>query len=122
MRSPKNCTALFAVVCSLAACQDYATTPRLDPAGSSVNRSFPVIIPPSTDFVGISAGQNQTCARQFGGNLYCWGDNSYGQIGTGASDPTHCQAYDPCVVAPTYVMGALQVAAGAGHTCALDFG
>src|SRR5690242_2286853 len=80
-----------------------------------------------TTFVEITAGHDHTCARQYGGNVYCWGANGISQIGTGESDPlgqptpTLCGGTMPCVIAPTYVMGgARQVAAGAAHTCAIN--
>jgi alpha-tubulin suppressor-like RCC1 family protein len=46
--------------------------------------------PGTVSFVGvtltqISAGASHTCAIATGGSLYCWGDNSLGEIGDGTT-------------------------------------
>ena len=61
----------------------------------------------------VAAGEYHTCARKTDGTLWCWGDNSYGQIGDG----TTVQSAVPLQVAALGTSVA-QVAAGYGYTCA----
>jgi len=76
---------------------------------------------PSKDVVGIStavevvSGERHSCARLEDSSVLCWGQNNYGQIGTGATGAD--------VDTPTAVQGltgpAIGLAAGSYHTCAL---
>ena len=68
----------------------------------------------------ISAGFDHTCALDSAGAAFCWGDNSDGQLGAGA---TGGYSYVPVAV---NAGGALagktlsRISAGSGDTCALD--
>jgi len=63
---------------------------------------------------GIDQGNGHTCAIVENGSLYCWGDNDYGQLGTGDTNQRNL---------PTYVnlggSSVISVEAGTGHTCAI---
>ena len=114
----------LALLALIVACTEQApTSPKLRPGGSERLDIFEIILPAPTDFVEITAGTHHTCARQFGGDVYCWGWNHHSQIGIGESDPfgwpqrASCSGFY-CVIAPTFVLNARQVEAGALHTCA----
>jgi alpha-tubulin suppressor-like RCC1 family protein len=67
----------------------------------------------------ITAGKNHSCAITSIGTVYCWGDNSAGQLGD--DNVPH----DSLVAVPVSAAGdlagpAIQVDAGDAHTCALD--
>ncbi len=60
----------------------------------------------------VSAGGNHTCAIKNDGSLWCWGDNSFGQLGDGTFQTR---------TTPVRVMssGVSYVSAGGNHTCAV---
>src|SRR5689334_6112677 len=63
-----------------------------------------------------SLGAEHSCAVTDAGGVECWGDNQFGQLGTG--DTTGSTS--PRVV--NGITGALEIAAGNGHTCVLVHG
>jgi len=63
--------------------------------------------------VSVAADGTTICAIQFG-SVYCWGDNTYGQVGSGSLGGKH---FTPELVAG--VTGAVVVSTSADHTCAL---
>ena len=65
----------------------------------------------------VSAGQKHTCAIASDKALWCWGDNSQGQLGTGNTT----QAIVPAAISSTGLTWE-HVAAGLTHTCALATG
>jgi alpha-tubulin suppressor-like RCC1 family protein len=77
----------------------------------------PVDVTVVTDALSIAAGSYHTCAIVGTGQVKCWGRNDYGQLGTTAVP-------DPGVVTAVTVPGidgAIALAAGYRHTCALKF-
>lgn len=42
---------------------------------------------PLTNVVALSAQNHHTCARTADSNVYCWGDNTFAELGTGAATP-----------------------------------
>lgn len=80
--------------------------------GSTASSAVPVPVTGGRVFVALSAGAYHTCGVLTGpGTLYCWGDNSAGQIG---DSTTVARA------APVPVWGGVvRVSAGFLHTCAV---
>ena len=95
---------------------------------STVHRSFTVLS--SHAFIDIDAGGSHTCAIDDANKAWCWGDNSNGQLGTGAAADLSCsldpaQPQHPCRMNPAAVDGNTsfrQLSAGRAHTCALSTG
>ncbi len=68
-----------------------------------------------SNIVAITAASSQTCALNSSGTVYCWGFNSYGQLGDGTTTTRYL---------PTYITtGIVSVSTGSsgsvGHTCAV---
>ncbi|TAH33182.1 hypothetical protein EYC59_05280 [Candidatus Saccharibacteria bacterium] len=71
--------------------------------------------------VSTSAGYNHTCVVDSLGKVYCWGYNSQGQLGNGASGTTNNP--NPTAVITSGPMGSkviVKVNGGDSHTCALS--
>ncbi|HEX9889431.1 MAG TPA: hypothetical protein VGA69_08130 [Nitriliruptorales bacterium] len=100
---------------------------------------YPPGIPDSKrDFSGVhqlSAGDDHTCGTTKNGDVWCWGANSYGQVGTGSTADQLSAVWipirnvDPSV--PDEVPNTeeddlyndvVRVAAGGNRTCAVDLG
>ena len=61
----------------------------------------------------VSAGEVHTCARKTDGTLWCWGENSTGELGDGTTADKHSPVEVTALGASV-----AEVSAGAGHTCA----
>ena len=79
-----------------------------------------VIMPADgTKFTRISAGFTYSLAIGSDGNLYSWGNNTYGQLGNGTNDNNF--NFTPSKVSlPTGVTKFTQISAGTNHSLALD--
>jgi alpha-tubulin suppressor-like RCC1 family protein len=79
----------------------------------------------SNGVAAVEVGLYHTCAITTGGGAKCWGDNDYGQLGSGAVGPAYCDL-NYCSRVPIDVTGltsgAAAVSAGSNRTCALVMG
>jgi alpha-tubulin suppressor-like RCC1 family protein len=74
----------------------------------------PKVVPSLANIKQIAVAINHMCAVDQVGKLYCWGDNGYGQLGTGNTT---------WKMFPAHIMsGVIQVCAGTAHTCAVKAG
>jgi alpha-tubulin suppressor-like RCC1 family protein len=81
----------------------------------------PVDLGPGRKAVAISAGGSRTCAVLDNGAVRCWGENAFGGLGYGNTDPIGDNE-TPGSVSPVALgtgRTAVAITAGNGHTCAL---
>jgi alpha-tubulin suppressor-like RCC1 family protein len=78
----------------------------------------PVRVEGVTGAVDIAAGEEHICAQLADARLVCWGSNSGGQLGAGATPPYPYPWHSPVTVT-TYSGVAAHVTAGGYHTCAI---
>ncbi|MCA9582608.1 MAG: hypothetical protein KC416_12495, partial [Myxococcales bacterium] len=73
--------------------------------------------PPASWVMEVAAGLDFTCALFSGGDLYCWGSDAYGQLGTaGAAANSNTPVHVNPSGSPAYFSS---ISAGAQHACAL---
>ena len=70
----------------------------------------------------VAAGGGHTCAVIVGGEVRCWGDNYEGQLGTGTTNENPVPTPQTVVWNGSTMTGAVAVATGAVHSCALMTG
>jgi alpha-tubulin suppressor-like RCC1 family protein len=93
--------------------------------GSSGNTFTPVeVVDPAggsflSDIVTVSAGSAHTCALSLFGNVYCWGDNTFGELGTGSrqSSSTPVEVVDSTGL--TALQGVINIGVGSNYSCAV---
>lgn len=71
----------------------------------------------------VALGGSHTCATTSGGTLFCWGDNTFGQLGIGSTTGIGCPSpVSSCRPTPSPVLtlpsAIVSLAAGSKHTCA----
>lgn len=89
---------------------------QLGAGGAQTSKvAVPVAMPPGTRFATITVGASHTCAVTDTGQLYCWGGNGSGQLGT-AGIPGSAVPVAVDLVPAGFVVS---VAAGTRHTCAV---
>jgi alpha-tubulin suppressor-like RCC1 family protein len=98
-------------------CWGYNADGRLGDSTTNLPlRPVPVLPVGGILFTSISAGGMHTCGLVSSGQSYCWGNNTYGQVG----DSTSTNRISPVAVQHPAGVTFTAIAAGDKHTCALD--
>ncbi len=86
-------------------------------SGDGSNRNAPVEVSAlGHDVAQLSARGNHTCARKNDGSVWCWGENTSGELGDGASGDGQLRATPVELTALDHDVA--ELAAGGAHTCA----
>ena len=107
-----------ALVLGLAGCGGHSNGLSAIPGSSAL---VPTPVATSLRFTSLAVGLQHACGVTAGGATYCWGDDSYQQLGTSAALAT-CQALNgPCSPAPLVVTGGSysSIAASLRDSCGL---
>ncbi len=85
--------------------------------GTTENRSAPTRVqtPPGLSFLNVDVGAEHSCAVTTTGAVYCWGRNSFGELGDG----TTTNRLTPVPVTAPSGVTFVRVAAGLSVTCAI---
>jgi alpha-tubulin suppressor-like RCC1 family protein len=102
---------------------------QLGPDASEDSATRALVVPNLENARAISAGFGHNCAILTDDTLLCWGDNRFGQLGTGARDGNdRCEIFSEVprtAPTPAPVLGnptAASVSAGHSHTCIVRTG
>lgn len=100
-------------------CWGSHTRGQLGTGVDTASTAVPVLVaPPGLGWTHVAAGGTEdmdafTCGVNMG-QIYCWGDNAYGQLGTGMAPPASLPTAS--MLSTTEVV---ELAAGGAHACAL---
>lgn len=89
---------------------------QLGDGAATINSNTAVSISGNHDWVQLDSYTNNNCGVTFGNDIYCWGENTYGQLGDGTMGDSSI---------PVQVSGAqtwAKVVVGTQHACGLDTG
>lgn len=86
---------------------------------TNINDSGEIKLSLSQGNVSLEGGSEHTCVSTSDGSVYCWGQNSSGQLGdgTGTSSPIPVQVVSTGGIG--YLTNVKQVSTGTSHTCAV---
>jgi alpha-tubulin suppressor-like RCC1 family protein len=97
-------------------CWGYNFYGQLGIGTKSLAVTTPTQVGTASDWVQVSTGTWHACARNSGGSVYCWGSNTWGNLGTG----NNTQQSAPTKIATVFgVTSYTSVSAGDEYTCAL---
>ncbi len=99
-------------------------TAQLGDGTQGEEKTFPVIVAGLTEnMILVGAGDNHTCALTAQGGVWCWGSNTYGQLGDGMffyGSGDSAVDWSPLPVAVIGLeTGGVAVSAGSNFTCAM---
>src|SRR5207244_4732355 len=101
-------------------CWGDRSTGVIGPAASGLSTAVPTKIDGLTNIVDISVGHEHACAIDSGGDVWCWGADTYEQTGSPGT-PNDCTSSNTFCHVPRKVnlngVKAAQISAGSATNC-----
>lgn len=96
-------------------CWGFDGSGAVGDGGIPLDRSIPTLVAGgATNWTAVATGDGHSCGRRATGRIYCWGNDSFGQLGDSVA---LTDRHTPTLVAGGFTNWAM-VADGAAHTCA----
>jgi alpha-tubulin suppressor-like RCC1 family protein len=73
------------------------------------------VTPLGNNVLSVATGGSHTCALMADATVWCWGENSFGQLGTGDINPRST----PTQIDPTMLSNVTSILTGGHHSCAV---
>lgn len=104
---------------------------KLNPCLCILGQACLCVRPPQPiRYLAVTAGSRHACAINESNQAFCWGDNTFQQLGVATNAVALCAISDfpypysvPCSTTPVSVSGTtrfISISAGERHTCAID--
>ncbi len=72
------------------------------------------------NITAVAAGSHHSCALDRGGHVYCWGDNTFGQLGSNTSTSSRAPVQVADLGGVRTLDNIIAITAGRDHSCAID--
>jgi alpha-tubulin suppressor-like RCC1 family protein len=102
---------------SAAYCWGFGNVGQLGNGTTTVFSDTPVLVVGNHHFGQVDAGRDHSCGVASGGVTYCWGTNTFGELGDGL---VHGMDSVPSPVGGGHTF--IAVSAGGGHSCGITAG
>lgn len=96
-------------------CWGLGNSRQVLPTSTTGNNPNPVVTDGTNTYASVVASGNYACAIRIGGALYCWGNQSNGQLGNGTNNGSSVTSIQLIDSAVSYS----QIVVGESHTCGL---
>jgi alpha-tubulin suppressor-like RCC1 family protein len=84
--------------------------------------SSSIIVSPAISMTALASASNSACAVHSTGDVYCWGDNTYGELGINSTTTTGIPTHVVGAGGTGFLAGVSKIAGGSNAFCAVTSG